>query len=336
MNAHGVSKTGMMAAAAGIAASLLLASSALGDDKTFRGLRKGDYNDAPRQAASLNRGHDRGNDRGHDRGRDWGHDRGRDHDRTRVNFNVNLGWAGSHYNRYDRCDDRVVVVDRRRDCDDDWRWRRDRCDDRVVVLPRPCPPPVVVVPPPCPPRTVVIEKPCPPPVIIKEPCPQPTVIVRHVDYSTPYVPLARERADEQLRMGRLSIAADLYREHLRTSPSDDFVRRSLGFTLLTDNKFEDAIGVISSAYDATPALARSTMSLGLLPDGGGCLGARLQEVRAIADRTNSWQAYVTAAVIAQSIGSYDLAASLTDRARACGLNEKSALELSIAVTGVGR
>lgn len=248
-----------------------------------------------------------------------------------MNFNVNLGWSGSYYNRYDRfgrCDDRVVIVDR-------------PCPPPVIVAPcpppvvlTPCPPPVVYVPPPCPPRTVIVEKPCPPTVIVREPA--PTVIVRNADYSYPSAPLVRERADEQFRAGRLAIAADLYREHLRSNPTDDYARRALGYALLEDNKFEDAIGVIASAYDSSPVLGRSSVALGSLPDGGSCLGARLQEVKAIADRSNSWQAYVTAAVIAQSIGSYDLAASLTDRARSCGLNEKSALELSLAVTSVGR
>jgi hypothetical protein len=347
MNAGYVSKTGKLAAFAGVAASLLLAGGALGQDKTFRGLRKGDYDNQPRQAASFNNNRGGGGHGGHG----GGYDRGRDHDRTRVNFNVNLGWAGSSYNRYDRCDDRVVIVNRGRD-HHDYGWNRDRCDDnRVVIVNRPCPPPVVVAPcpppvviaPPCPPRAVIIEKPCPPAVIVREVYtpPQPTVIVReavHTTYQSPtYQAIALcDRAEEQLRAGRLSIAADLYREHLRTNPSDDYVRRALGYTLLTDNKFEDAIGVISSAYDSTPVLARSTFALGLLPDGGGCLGARLQEVRAIADRSNSWQAYVTAAAIAQSIGSFDLAAQLTDRARACGLNEKTTLELTLAVTGGGR
>lgn len=359
MNGVNMRTAGKIAALAGIVGSFALTGGSLGDDRTFRGLRKDDRRTDSRHDDRSNH-NDRGrSDRGgHDRG---GHDRGHnDHDsRTRVNLNFNLGWAGSSYNRWDRrdscnssstiiynrpgyssprCDDRVVIVDRDRDCND-WGWRnRNRCDDtKVVIVDRPCPPPVIIEKP-CPPKTVIVHEPCPTPtVIVKEPCPpQQTVIVRTADYQTYPAPMVRERANEQLRAGRLSIAADLYREHLRTEPTDDYSRRALGYTLLEDGKIEDAIGVIAAAYTQSPALARSTIALGSLPDGGSCLGAKFQEVRSIADRTGSAQAYLTAAVIAQSIGSNENAASMIDMARKYGVSEQTALELSLAVTSVGR
>lgn len=350
-----LSKSGKMAAMAGVAAALVFAQGALGDDKTFRGLRKGENvtrnNDAGsgRSASSVqpqsrgdrrdggrsdgSRHDDRG---GHDRGgggSGYGNDRHHhsDHDRTRVNLNLNLGgsigWAGSRYNRYDR-PSRVVVSP---------AYPR-HSDNHVVVVDRPYPSTVIVREPAyCPvPQTVIVRETNvypEPTVIVREP--EPRVIVQQTVYTGGYVAL-RERADEQFRAGRLSIAADLYREHLRSDPNDDYARRALGFALLTDNKYEDAIGVISTAYTQSPTLARSTIALGALPDGGGGLGARFQEVRSLAERTGNWQAYLTAAVIAQSIGNHDHAAAMTDRARSNGMNEQTGVEMSLAVTSVGR
>lgn len=333
-----------LAAAAGAATLLAPSLASADDDRTFRGLRKGDYDNGHRNESRGSHRNDRDYNRGHDRG----YNRGGDRTKININLGFNTGYSRGysssyysssyHHRRYDDCGSKtviidrpryrndVVIIDRDRDCDDRWR--------RPVIIDRPCPPPVVVVDKPCPPPVVVVDRSPPPRVIVQEAA--PTVIVRQASYTTEYNVLARERGDEQFRQGRVAIAADLYRLHLRDIPTDDTTRRSLGFALLLDQKLEDAIGVISQAYTTTPTLARSPISLAMLPDGGSSLGTRFQEVKAIADRSNSAAGYLTAAVIAQSIASYDAAAQMLERARQCGLKEDTAVELTLAVTNAGR
>jgi hypothetical protein len=158
----------------------------------------------------------------------------------------------------------------------------------------------------------------PPPAPPEEPAEPPTIA---------------EIADEDLRAGDATGAANLYREYLRDNPDEMSVMRSLGIALISDGRVSEGVATIAMAYRESPELADTPIDAASLFRDQRALRRCLTRVVHLANREQTPSAWLAVAAIMQAENRNDHALRMARRAEAAGLEAEVSEPLLRALGG---